>query len=86
LVIIFTDGDDPTQDVEINARADECDGVEDNDCATGAFPGVLFATTLAGDVRGANQAEQREGSANQGLTLVHFSAQRKRFVWDRGCI
>jgi len=21
-----------------------------------------------------------------GLTLVHFSAQRKRFVWDRGCI
>ena len=23
---------------------------------------------------------------NQGLTLVHFSAQRKRFLWDRGCI
>jgi hypothetical protein len=22
----------------------------------------------------------------QGLTLVHFSAQRKRFQWDRGCI
>ena len=22
----------------------------------------------------------------QGLTLVHFSAQRKRFVWHRGCI
>ena len=22
----------------------------------------------------------------QGLTLVHFSVQRKRFVWDRGCI
>jgi V-type H+-transporting ATPase subunit A len=21
----------------------------------------------------------------QGLTLVHFSAQRKRFLWDRGC-
>jgi len=21
----------------------------------------------------------------QGLTLVHFSAQHKRFVWDRGC-
>jgi hypothetical protein len=20
------------------------------------------------------------------LTLVHFSAQRKRFLWDRGCI
>jgi len=22
----------------------------------------------------------------QGLTLVHFSAQCKRFLWDRGCI
>jgi hypothetical protein len=22
----------------------------------------------------------------QGLTLVHFSAQRKRFLWDRGCV
>jgi len=22
----------------------------------------------------------------QGLTLVHFSAQRKRFLWDSGCI
>jgi hypothetical protein len=21
-----------------------------------------------------------------GLTLVHFSAQRKRFLWDKGCI
>ena len=20
-----------------------------------------------------------------GLTLVHFSAQRKRFLWDKGC-
>ena len=24
--------------------------------------------------------------ARQGLTLVHFPAQRKRFLWDRGCI
>jgi len=22
----------------------------------------------------------------QGLTLVHFSAQRERFLWDRGCL
>jgi len=22
---------------------------------------------------------------HQGLTLVHFSAQLERFVWDRGC-
>ena len=25
-------------------------------------------------------------AAAQGLTLVHFSARRKRFLWDRGCI
>ena len=24
-------------------------------------------------------------AAYQGLTLVHFSAQRKLFLWDRGC-
>ena len=24
-------------------------------------------------------------SNEQGLRLVHFSAQRKRFLWDRGC-
>jgi len=23
---------------------------------------------------------------NQGLTLANFSAQRKRFLWDRGCV
>jgi len=32
--------------------------------------------------RGAPRAAPRR----QGLTLVHFSAQLKRFVWDRGCI
>jgi len=26
------------------------------------------------------------GLRRQGLTLVHFSAQRKRLLWDRGCI
>jgi hypothetical protein len=25
-------------------------------------------------------------AAQQGLTLLHFSAQRERFLWDRGCI
>jgi hypothetical protein len=25
-------------------------------------------------------------AADQGLTLVHFSAQRQCFLWDRGCI
>jgi len=26
-----------------------------------------------------------DGSVIQGLTLVHFSAQLERFLWDRGC-
>jgi hypothetical protein len=25
------------------------------------------------------------GAVAQGLTLVHFSAQLERLVWDRGC-
>jgi hypothetical protein len=29
---------------------------------------------------------EAEHSARQGLTLVHFSAQPKRFLWDMGCI
>ena len=24
-------------------------------------------------------------TSGQGLTLVHLSAQRKRFLWERGC-
>ena len=27
----------------------------------------------------------KENDAKQGLTLVNFSAQLERFVWDRGC-
>jgi hypothetical protein len=27
----------------------------------------------------------RAAGRGQGLTLVHFSAQLERFLWDRGC-
>jgi len=30
--------------------------------------------------------EPRLATGRQGLTLVHFSAQLKRFLWERGCI
>ena len=30
--------------------------------------------------------EAWEACLQQGLTLVHFSAQRKRYLWDKGCI
>ena len=35
-----------------------------------------------------NSPPSDDGTAlaeGQGLTLVHILAQRKRFVWDRGC-
>jgi hypothetical protein len=34
---------------------------------------------VRGDGGGVEAADQ------QGLTLVHVSAQLERFVWDRGC-
>jgi len=27
-----------------------------------------------------------DSTSRQGLTVVHFSAQLERFVWDRGCM
>jgi hypothetical protein len=33
-----------------------------------------------------NATSRPASPSYQGLTLVHFSAQRKRFLWDRGCI
>ena len=27
-----------------------------------------------------------EVADDQGLTLVHFLAQHKRFLWDKGCM
>jgi len=31
------------------------------------------------------RAGRSAGRVGQGLTLVHFSSQLERFVWDRGC-
>jgi len=36
-------------------------------------------------VAGLTRAEF-DDAVRQGLTLVHFSAQLERFVWDRGCV
>jgi hypothetical protein len=33
----------------------------------------------------ASAAAFAAAAISQGLTLVHFSAQLERFVWDRGC-
>jgi len=30
--------------------------------------------------------DMKKGTSPQGLTLVHLSAQSKRFVWDKGCL
>jgi hypothetical protein len=41
----------------------------------------FFFTILGSSTGGAAR-----GTQNQGLTLVHFSAQRERILWDRGCM
>jgi len=52
------------------------DGVAGNICqALPAHPAKHF-----------RHAGARTAAAGQGLTLVYFSAQRKRFLWDRGCM
>ena len=44
------------------------------------------APSLTAVMRGHEGTERTVSPAGQGLTLVHFSAQRKRFLWDRGCV
>jgi len=39
-----------------------------------------------GPMRSAKPQSRATAAAVQGLTFVHFSAQRKRFLWDRECI
>ena len=52
---------------------DECKSLADS------VPSFAMVTTLS--------ATRRSSLAlAQGLTLVHFSAQRKRFLWERGCV
>ena len=56
---------------------------------------AVFPTTAAATFPTAEElpppplsAASRRGAVSasvQGLTLVHFSAQHERFVWDRGC-
>ena len=43
-------------------------------------PGSMAASAASSAGEGAGA-----GTSSQGLTLVHFSAQRLRFVWNRGC-
>jgi len=47
----------------------------------GSTPGYDPASLCSFSSRKLSNATRR-----QGLTLVHFSAQLKRFLWDRGCI
>jgi len=44
------------------------------------------ASSAAADITAAVATVSAAAPCSQGLTLVHFSAQRKRFEWDRGCI
>jgi len=47
----------------------------------------LWWRQLRGVLREVGRRRAKAASARkQGLTLLHFSAQRKRYLWDRGCI
>jgi len=37
-------------------------------------------------LRPARSTANLQRASMQGLTIVHFSVQRERFLWDRGCI
>jgi hypothetical protein len=56
--------------------------------ATLAPEAVPWTNTLIAVAADGSAAVSTHGSTtpgNQGLTLVHFSAQLERFVWDGGC-
>ena len=41
---------------------------------------------LVEDPRGFTARDPRGAAARQRLTLIHFSAQRKRFLWEKECM
>ena len=47
---------------------------------------ALCAASAAAAICATDAAASSAAASRQGLTLVHFSPQRKRFLWDRGCI
>ena len=76
------------QDVSGTAKPYRVDGLE------GAQPhaihgGLVGHTTHPAPAPAAAApaaAAPTSSASAQGLTLVHFSAQRKRYVWDRVCM
>jgi len=62
-------------------------GVCARHCRHEAMKQVLPRLVIPLSARGSWNIVTGSGAAAvQGLTLVHFSAQLKRFVWDRGCV
>jgi hypothetical protein len=46
----------------------------------------LHPPTARARRQSAPKGSRRGWARQQGLTLVHFSAQLKHFPWDRGCV
>jgi len=54
--------------------------------ALGTLTNLKELRALSNSLRPAARSIPLEAGPVKGLTLVHFSAQRKRFLWDRWCI
>ena len=53
---------------------------------SGSYPLPLKMTFWCSFSRSCAMAAGVSPASMQGLTLVHFSAQLQRFLWDQGCI
>ena len=55
------------------------------DAAVTSSPSHWYSRGSAAAAAGPAVAAALSAATTQGLTLLHFSAQLERFVWDRGC-
>ena len=50
------------------------------------LPRIIFGMSSSSSSSDRPSSDRPSITSDQGLTLIHFSAQRKRFLWDKGCL
>jgi len=63
-----------------------CSTMELSERTSGEDAGLQLAHSTRSSPTSTTSTCARLCAAKQGLKLVHFSAQLKRYLWDRGCI